>query len=302
MVLGRLSGTRGFRKRLPALLRRDSPGRPGQRVLPPGGRRDGRCAGGHARGAKRSADLARRPRALALRHAVQVACAAMKDSLVVAAAALAACASAAAQQTSPGSSSAQVQQASPSDPRQFVAKVNEDLKRLMVESSTADWIKNTYITDDTERNAASANERLLAYSSEAAKTATKFKALPLDPDTSRMLYLLRIASPVIEDPARRLEMTSLAARLEGHYGAAKDAQGRDLEDLSKIVERSRDYDELLDAWRSWHDTARPQRQRYERFVQLQNEGARGAGFANMGDMWRAAYDMPPEQSERETER
>jgi len=170
----------------------------------------------------------------------------MKDSLVVAAAALAACASAAAQQTSPGSS-AQVQQASPSDPRQFVAKVKEDLKRLMVESSTADWIKNTYITDDTERNAASANERLLAYSSEAAKTATKFKDLPLDPDTSRMLYLLRIASPVIEDPARRLEMTSLAARLEGHYGAAKDAQGRDLEDLSKIVERSRDYDELLDA-------------------------------------------------------
>ena len=226
----------------------------------------------------------------------------MKDSLVVAAAALAACASAAAQQTSPGSSSAQVQQASPSDPRQFVAKVKEDLKRLMVESSTADWIKNTYITDDTERNAASANERLLAYSSEAAKTATKFKDLPLDPDTSRMLYLLRIASPVIEDPARRLEMTSLAARLEGHYGAAKDAQGRDLEDLSKIVERSRDYDELLDAWRSWHDTARPQRQRYERFVQLQNEGARGAGFANMGDMWRAAYDMPAEQFERETDR
>ena len=222
----------------------------------------------------------------------------MKDSLVVAAAALAACASAAAQQTSPGSSSAQVQQASPSDPRQFVAKVKEDLKRLMVESSTADWIKNTYITDDTERNAASANERLLAYSSEAAKTATKFKDLPLDPDTSRMLYLLRIASPVIEDPARRLEMTSLAARLEGHYGAAKDAQGRDLEDLSKIVERSRDYDELLDAWRSWHDTARPQRQRYERFVQLQNEGARGAGFANMGDMWRAAYDMPADQFER----
>src|SRR5438270_2677904 len=188
------------------------------------------------------------------------------------------------------------------DAKQFVAKVNEDLKRLFVESSTADWIKNTYITDDTERNAASANERLLAYSSEAAKTATKFKDLPLDPDTSRMLYLLRIASPVIEDPARRLEMTSLAARLEGHYGAAKDAQGRDLEDLSKIVERSRDYDELLDAWRSWHDTARPQRQRYERFVQLQNEGARGAGFANMGDMWRAAYDMPAEQFERETDR
>src|SRR5256886_11691544 len=159
MVLGRLSGTRGFRKRLPALLRRDSPGRPGQRVLPPGGRRDGRCAGGHARGAKRSADLARRPRALALRHAVQVACAAMKDSLVVAAGALVACAPAATRQAPPATSSAQVQQASPADAKQFVAKVNEDLKHLSVESATAEWIKSTYITDDTERNAAAANER-----------------------------------------------------------------------------------------------------------------------------------------------
>src|SRR5205085_4798648 len=113
----------------------------------------------------------------------------------------------------------------------------------------------------------------------------------LDPDTSRMLYLLRVASPVIEDPAKRLEMTSLAARLEGYYGAAKDAKGRDLEELSKTVDRSRNYDELLDAWKSWHETARPQRQRYERFVQLENEGARGAGFANMVDMCRAVYDV-----------
>src|SRR5256885_231729 len=100
------------------------------------------------------------------------------------------------------------------DPKQFVGKVNEDLRRLYVDSSTADWIKSTYITDDSERNAASANERLLAYSSEAARTATRFKDLKLDPDTARMLYLLRIASPVIEDPARRLEMTPLLARLE----------------------------------------------------------------------------------------
>ena len=218
------------------------------------------------------------------------------------AAALFACAPAATQQTPPPTSSAQVQQASGPDAKQFVGKVNDDLKRLFIESSTADWIKNTYITDDTERNAAAANERLLAYSSDAAKTASRFKDMQLDPDTARMLYLLRVGSPVIDDPAKRIEMTSLAARLEGYYGAAKDAKGRDLQELSKIVDRSRSYDELLDAWKSWHDTARPQRQRYDRFVQLQNEGARGAGFANMGDMWRAGYDMPPEQFEKDTDR
>ncbi len=226
----------------------------------------------------------------------------MRQLLFLSAVALCGCAQGSTPRAAPAPTSTQVQQASAADAKTFVTRVNADLKRLLSESSTADWIKNTYITGDTERNAASANERVLAYLGEAAKTAARFKDVSLDPDTARMLYLLRISSPVIDDPAKRLEMTSLAARLEGFYGAAKDGKGRDLEDLEKIVDRSRNYDELLDAWTSWHDTARPQRQRYERFVQLQNEGARGAGFANMGDMWRAGYDMPPEQFEKETDR
>ena len=226
----------------------------------------------------------------------------MKNVLLPFALAICACAPAAAQNGAPAAGSAQVQKASAADARPFVEKVNADLKRLFSESSTANWIKNTYITGDTERNAAAASERVLAYQADAARTATRFKDLQLDPDTSRMLYLLRISSRVIEDPARRLEMTSLGARMEGYYGAARDAKGRDLQDLDKIIDRSRDYGELVDAWTSWHDTARPQRQRYERFVELQNEGARGAGFENLGDMWRTGYDLPAEQFEKETDR
>ena len=189
-----------------------------------------------------------------------------------------------------------------SSPEQFVQKVNEDLKRYATEGQTADWIKSTYITDDTERNSAAANERLLAISSDFVKTAVKYKVQKLDPDTSRMLYLLRVSSPVIDDPHKRLEMTTLGAKLEGFYGKAKDAKGRDLEELSDLMRKSHDYNELLAAWQGWHDTAKPQRQPYERFVVLQNEGAQGAGFSNMGDMWRAGYDMAPEAFEKETDR
>ncbi len=190
----------------------------------------------------------------------------------------------------------------PEEAKRFVAGVNEQLKRYLVEASVAEWIKSTYITDDTEQNAAAAEERLLGYSSDAAHGATRFKDVKVDEDTGRMLYLLRIGSPVIEDPAKRLEMTTLAARLEGNYGKAKDGKGRDLEQLSDLMRKSSKYDELLDAWTSWHDTAKDQRQLYPRFVELQNEGARGAGFANMGDMWRAGYDMPAEDFEKETDR
>jgi len=219
---------------------------------------------------------------------------------ILLAAALCACEhqSAAAPATKP----AEASKATPEDARAFVAKVNLDLLRLIPEGATADWIKSTYITDDTERNSAAANERLFAYGSEAAKTATRFKGLALDPDTERMLYLIRVGSPVIDDPKERLELTTTGARMEGFYGRAKDKQGRDLGELEKLIDQSRDYATLLDAWTSWHDTARPQRALYPRFVELQNEGARGAGFANMGDMWRAGYDMPPESFEKETDR
>src|SRR5258708_29022736 len=152
---------------------------------------------------------------------------------------LCACASASpTAQTSPPKPSAE-------EAKQFVAAANVTLKRLYTESQTADWIKNTYITGDTERNAAAANDRLLAFTSEATRAATRFKDLPLDFDTARMLYLLRLSGPVIEDPVKRLELTTLAARLEGHYGAAKDKKGRDLEQLEKIIDKSPNHYHLL---------------------------------------------------------
>ena len=188
------------------------------------------------------------------------------------------------------------------DARAFAAKLNHDLAKLLPEASTAGWIKATYITGDTERNAASAEERVFAYTSDAAKTSRRFDGLPLDPDTQRTIYLLRAGSPIIDDPARQAEYATVHARMDGFYGKARDAKGRDLQQLEEIVDKGRDSRVLLEAWTSWHDTAKPQRADFTRFVELQNEGARGAGYANMGDMWRSHYDLPAESFEKETDR
>ena len=69
-----------------------------------------------------------------------------------------------------------------------------------------------------------------------------------------------------------------------------------------MLETSRDYDELLDAWRGWHDAARPLRTDYVRFVELANEGARTLGFADLGAMWRSGYDMPADEFTQEAAR
>ena len=44
------------------------------------------------------------------------------------------------------------------------------------------------------------------------------------------------------------------------------------------------------------------RKRYERMVDLANQGAREMGFADVGAMWRSNYDMPREAFAAELDR
>jgi peptidyl-dipeptidase A len=193
----------------------------------------------------------------------------------------------------------------------FVAKVDGELKKLWTRQQTADWVRQTYISDDTERLSALANEEVMAYLSGAIQDALRFQGVKgLDPDTARSLYLLRIATslPAPRDPSKRAELAAIAARLDGVYGkgkwCGKDGKQpcRDLEDLSEEMRKSRSWDELLDAWLGWHTISRPMRADYARLVALSNEGAREIGFANLGELWRAGYDMSPARFEQETDR
>jgi peptidyl-dipeptidase A len=201
----------------------------------------------------------------------------------------------------------------PAEAKAFVARVNDDLKKLWVRQATADWIKNTYITDDTERNAATADEEVMEYLARTIKEATRFVGLKLDAETDRMLYLLRVSQslPAPSDPKKRAELASIAAKLDGMYGKGKwcgppGSEGkkpcRDLQQLEDVLKSSHKWDELVDAWAGWQTIARPMRQMYKRLVELGNEGAREIGFANLGDLWRSGYDMTPAAFEKETDR
>src|SRR5687768_2317539 len=72
------------------------------------------------------------------------------------------------------------------DATSFAQRVNEDLQRLWVEWGRAEWVKSTYITDDTELLAADAHEEVMEYTANAIKDATKYSALDVDPETKRM--------------------------------------------------------------------------------------------------------------------
>ena len=194
------------------------------------------------------------------------------------------------------------------DARRFVDEAEGRLFDLASETGRADWVKSTYITDDTETLSALANQRAIAATVSYAKAATRFDRQGLTGDVARKLALLKLALtlPAPSDAKEAEELTRIVAGLEGTYGKGKWCRTAtdclDLEALEKILAESRDPKALRDAWVGWHKVAQPMRKDFVRYVELGNKGARELGFPDMGAMWRSKYDMPPDAFAREMDR
>ena len=199
--------------------------------------------------------------------------------------------------------------ASLEEARVFLDRADREVLDLSIESQRADWVKSTFITDDTEILAARANQRSISSTIALAKASTRFDRLALPEDMARKLKLLKLSLtlPTPSHPAESEELTRIAASMEGTYGKGKycPSGGReclDLNALSRILATSRNPGELLDVWVGWHRIAPPLREPFKRYVQLANKGARELSFADTGAMWRSKYDMPPDDFARELDR
>jgi peptidyl-dipeptidase A len=214
----------------------------------------------------------------------------------------------------------------PEEARAFVADVEDHLRQLWVARDRANWINENFITDDTEALAAAGEEATAAYVGEAIARSKRFEPIraQLAPDVARKLYLLSLAQtiPTPRDPTTRSELAAIEASMTGAYGKGQycPAPGSPLlkyapksqnpkapvclhlEALSRVLAKSRDFGELVEAWRGWHATAAPMKAKYARYVELANAGAKEIGFDDVGALWRSGYDMPPADFEADIER
>ncbi len=191
---------------------------------------------------------------------------------------------------------------------EFVARANAELAELAKETGAASWVRMTYITDDTAILAAAADEKYAAWHSDIVRQAKQYDGTDVDKKTRRAIDLLKLGTslPTPADAAKRKELTLIATELDGMYGAAKycrsDTDCKALDELTDTMAESRDYETLLDAWQGWRTVAPPMRPKFERYVELANEGANELGYNDLGEMWRAGYDMSPTAFEQETAR
>jgi peptidyl-dipeptidase A len=191
----------------------------------------------------------------------------------------------------------------------FLEEAETRLNALSIEASRAQWVQATYITEDTQAMASQAVEKQLSAAADYAKKATRFDGLKLPPEMARKLTLLKtsltLAAP--SDPKESEELARIVSSMEAAYGKGKYCpEGKekclDIEEITDIMAESRDPKQLLDVWRGWHSISVPMRPEFQKYVTLANKGARELGFPDGGALWRARYDMPPDDFAREVDR
>jgi peptidyl-dipeptidase A len=192
--------------------------------------------------------------------------------------------------------------------QQFMNKAEAQLSDLAVKVNRASWVQENFITDDTQAMAADAIDEVTAVTTDLVEQAKRFDGLALPPDLARkfMLLKLTLTAPAPKDAALRREMTAIGVSLDGDYGKGKycrkNGECLDITAIEKLMSTNRNPEELKEVWTGWHAIAPPMRQRYSRFVDLSNQGAREMGFKDTGALWRSNYDRTPEEFSADLER
>ena len=202
------------------------------------------------------------------------------------------------------------------DAKAFVDRVNADLLKLNTEAAHAEWTAKTDITEDTEATTALLSGQFNARNLELIAESHRFDHMDLPPDLRRQIKLLQVGAPAApRDPKLLAEESELAAQLTGIYGKGKYCPGSATgqppapgtkclgdDELAVLMANTRDPARLTEYWVGWHAIGAPMREKYARFVELQNIGARELGYHDTGELWRANYDMTPAEFSAELDR
>ncbi|MDG1827228.1 MAG: M2 family metallopeptidase [Henriciella sp.] len=169
------------------------------------------------------------------------------------------------------------------------------------------WNQATNITFDTSWLAAKAGAEYTTLAVDLANGTKQFEGVDLPDDLARKFQILRsgIVLPAPSKDGAAEELSNITTGLDSTYATGTfNYKGEDLtlDQLSTIIETSRDPAELKAVWEGWRTVSPPMRDDYGRMVEIANEGANELGFENLADMWLSNYDMPPEDMRVEVDR
>jgi peptidyl-dipeptidase A len=200
------------------------------------------------------------------------------------------------------------------DAREFVERVEESNREFGEYSARIAWVNSTYINYDTNwlrtKSRAEGTERGVRFANEAKR----FNELDLPDELRRKIDLikLRVNLPAPEREGAADALAELSTRMSATYATGKielDGVETPRNVLENLMGEVGDPDRLREIWVKWREVpvavnedGTTMKQDYAAMVELANEGARELGYPDVGTMWRARYDLPPDEFVAETDR
>ena len=194
------------------------------------------------------------------------------------------------------------------DAKIFLMRVEQELITLNIEGSRAEWIYANFITEDTAKLSASANQKSTEAGVRFAIEAAEFDQVEVTTEQRRKLNTLKqsLVMPAPQDTKKSAELAQIGSKLGGMYGkgtyTTKAGDTLNLGEMSSTMANSRDYDELLEMWTGWRTISPEMKPLFARQSELGNQGAQGLGYKDLGAMWRSNYDMPADDFANELDR
>lgn len=191
--------------------------------------------------------------------------------------------------------------------REFIAAAERELEAHGELAGRVFWVQANFITFDTNWLAARIGAESTELAVRLANGTKRFDGLDLPEDLARKMNILRtgIVLPAPSRPGAAQELSEIATWLESTYSTGTfEHRGErlDLPALERIIDHSRDPQELAEVWAGWRTVSIPMAERYARLVEIANEGARELGFENLAEMWLSGYEMAPDEIEAEVDR
>ena len=223
--------------------------------------------------------------------------------------------------------------------KEFLEAAEIEVAEFSAHAAQVYWVKANFITEDTAALEAKVGEESAKMSTRLANEAKRFKDLSLPSDMQRKIDgMLRGSNfPAPDDASAAKKLAKIMTELDGTYGKGKfpidvederiikildtDPDGKDgpqekdgtleqeapegtihLGQASDIIAKSDDPELLQSIWEGWRTIAVPMKGDYADMVKIINEGSEELGFKDAGDLWRAGYDMDPEDFAKEADR
>ncbi|KAM9832332.1 angiotensin-converting enzyme [Neosynchiropus ocellatus] len=183
--------------------------------------------------------------------------------------------------------------------KEFLSEYNTTAEEVWYNYTEASWAYNTDINENNQKEMLKKSLEMSEHTLKYGLMARKYDTADFQDDAVKRIVKKLSDIDTAALPKTELEeFNDILSNMETNYSVAQvcrdNGQCHPLDpDLQKIMAESRDYDELLFAWKGWRDSAgKVLRKDYRRYVELANKAAVLNGHSDNGASWRSMYDSP----------